>query len=75
MLGSHYREQLEKIFTDGVASGDVRDSVDCHFIAQSVISICNGFGDIIVRDPNVDVFDIARKCTDLLLHGTGPNQP
>ena len=74
-LGSHYREHLEKIFEDGVASGAVRKNLDCHFIAQSVISICNGFGDIIVRDPDADVFDLARKCTDLLLHGTGPLNP
>ena len=74
-LGSHYREHLESIFNDGVASGAVRENADCHFIAQSVISICNGFGDIIVRDPDADVFDLARKCTDLLLHGTGPLNP
>lgn len=73
-LGSRYREQLENIFTNGVASGAVRDTIDCHFIAQSVISICNGFGDIIVRDPDADVFELARKCTDLLLHGAGSHR-
>ena len=71
-LGSHYREQLETIFDSGKAAGIVRDSVDSHFMAQSVIGMCNGLGELIVRDPNADVFGLARKCTDLLLHGTAP---
>ena len=72
-LGSHYREQLEEIIGKGIAAGALRTSMDAHFAAQSVISICNGFGDIIVRDHDADVFDLARKCTDLLLKGMGNN--
>ena len=68
-LGSHYRQKLEGIFEDGVATGAVRDAVDCHFAAQAVIGICNAWGDIIVRDPSLDVLDIAQKCSDLLLNG------
>ena len=71
-IGSHYREQLEAIINEGIAAGEVRDSVDSHFMAQSVIGMCNGLGEIIVRDPDADVFDLAKKCTDLLLHGTVP---
>ena len=70
-LGSRYREQLETIINDGVAAGSVRDTIDSHFMAQSVIGMCNGLGEIIVRDADADVFDLARKCTDLLLQGTG----
>lgn len=72
-LGSRYREQLETIINDGVAAGRVRDTIDSHFMAQSVIGMCNGLGEIIVRDADADVFDLARKCTDLLLQGTGPD--
>ncbi len=70
-LGSRYRQQLEQIIDDGIAAGAVRDSIDSHFMAQSVIGMCNGLGEIIVRDPDADVFELASKCTDLLLHGTG----
>jgi len=69
-LGSRYREQLETIFDDAIAAGAVRDTIDSHFAAQSVIGICNSFGDFIVRDQDADVFDLARKCTDLLLNGS-----
>lgn len=69
-LGSRYREQLETIFEDGIAAGQLRDSVDGHFAAQSVIGMCNGLGDLIVRDPDLDVFDLVRKTTELLLSGT-----
>ena len=68
-LGSHYRQLLEGIFEEGVAAGVLRDTIDCHFAAQAVIGICNSWGDIIVRDPNLDIFDVIQKCTDLLLNG------
>ena len=72
-LGSRYRKQLETIINDGVAAGSVRDTIDSHFMAQSVIGMCNGLGEIIVRDADADVFGLARKCTDLLLQGTVPD--
>ena len=31
--------------------------------------MCNGWGDIIVRDPDLDLFDLIQKCTDLVLNG------
>ena len=68
-LGSHYRELLEGIFAEAVRTGSLRQETDCHFAAQAVIGICNAWGDIIVRDPDVDIFDIVQKCTDLLLNG------
>jgi len=68
-LGSSYRQQLEAIFDEGARTGALRDSIDCHFAAQAVIGMCNGWGDNIVRDPNLDLFDIIQKCTDLVLNG------
>ncbi|MCZ6619421.1 MAG: TetR/AcrR family transcriptional regulator [Gammaproteobacteria bacterium] len=68
-LGSGYRQLLEEIFEEGVQSGVLRQSIDCHFAAQAVIGICNAWGDIIVRDPDLDLFDIIQKCTDLLMNG------
>jgi hypothetical protein len=43
--------------------------MDCHFAAQAVIGMCNAWGDNIVRDPDLEVFSVAQKCTDLLLNG------
>jgi len=68
-LGSGYRQLLEEIFEEGVRSGALRESIDCHFAAQAVIGTCNAWGDIIVRDPDVDLFAIIQKCTDLLING------
>lgn len=68
-LGSSYRQMLEQIFEAGVADGAVRSDIDCHFAAQSVIALCNAWGDNIVRDRSLDVVDIAQRCSDLLLHG------
>ena len=60
---------LEDIFEEGVRSGTLRDSIDCHFAAQAVIGLCNAWGDLIVRNPDLDVFDVIQNCTDLLLNG------
>ena len=68
-LGSRYRQLLEGVFEAGVAAGALRDTLDCHFAAQAVIGLCNSWGDIIVRDPHLDIFDVIQKCTDLLLNG------
>jgi len=68
-LGSHYRQLLEGLFKDAVRNGEARAGLDCHFAAQSVIGLCNSWGELIVRDPQVDVFEVIRKCTDLLLNG------
>ena len=68
-LGSRYRQQLEGIFEEGAKSGAVRSSIDCHFAAQAVIGMCNAWGDLIVRDPGLDLFDVIQNCTDLLTNG------
>lgn len=74
-LGSRYRKELESIIDAGIAAGDVSKKIDSHFVAQSVIGICNGLGELIVRDNDVDVFDLVRKCTELLLNGLVTNHP
>ena len=74
-LGSHYREQLESIIEQGKVEGAVRETIDSHFMAQSIIGMCNGLGELIVRDQDIDVFALARKTTDLLLHGAVPTPP
>lgn len=68
-LGSGYRQMLEGIFEEGIREGVIRDTIDCHFAAQAVIGICNAWGDLIVRDPELDVFDVIQKSADLLLNG------
>ena len=68
-LGSDYRQRLEGIFEEGKETGAVRQSVDCHFAAQAVIGMCNAWGDLIVRDSDLDLFEVIQKCTDLLING------
>lgn len=68
-LGSSYRQQLEIIFEEGARTGVLRNTIDCHFAAQAVIGMCNGWGNLIVRDPNLNLFDLIQKCTDLVLNG------
>ncbi len=69
LQGSRYRQLLEGIFEEAAAAGALRPSVDCHFAALAVIGLCNAWGELIVRDPDLDVFELVQNCTDLLLHG------
>ena len=68
-LGSGYRQKLETIFDDAVQHGDLRPNLDCHFATQMVIGTCNAWGELIARDPDIDLFDVIRKCADLLSNG------
>jgi TetR/AcrR family transcriptional regulator, cholesterol catabolism regulator len=68
-LGSGYRQLLEGMFEEGIRQGVIRNSIDCHFAAQAVIGICNAWGDLIVRDPDLDIFDVTQRSADLLQNG------
>ena len=72
----HDAQQLiESMIDNAGVEGAVRSSIDSHFMAQSIIGMCNGLGDLIIRDPDIDAMALARKTTDLLLHGAVPDQP
>lgn len=68
-LGSHYRELLENTLRDGIAQGAVREDIDAHFIAYSVIGICNAWGAYLLRDQELDLFEITAQCSELVLRG------
>ena len=67
--GSRYRQMLEHIFEKGVDDGVLKKSVDCHFAALSVIGLCNSWGELLVRNHDLEVFGIVQSCTDMLLNG------
>ena len=73
-LGSGYRQVLEQLFERAVAAGELKPGLDCHFAAQTVIGLGNAWGDLIVRDPELDTVSLAQHCADLLLYGMTPDQ-
>jgi len=73
-VGSRYREQLESIFEAGIEAGAIRESIDSHFAAQTVIGVCNALGELIVRDDELNIFKLVQNCTDLMLHGLVPEK-
>ena len=68
-LGTGYRQQLEQIFEEGIRNGSIRRSIDCRFAAHAVIGMCNAWGEFIVRNPDMDLFQIIQNCADLLING------
>ena len=69
-LGSTYRELLEHILHQGVEQTVLRADVDAHFMAYSIIGICNSWGANLIRDESLDLFETIEQCTDLILYGT-----
>ena len=68
-LGSRYRQQLEGIFCEGVSSGQLREDIDCHFTALSLIGLCNYWGIQLLRNTPLKTEDVTVKCVDIMLHG------
>lgn len=69
-LGSAYRELLEGGLKEGIQKGVLRPDIDTHFIAYSIIGICNSWGANLVRDDRLDLFETIEQCSDLILYGT-----
>lgn len=69
-LGSTYRELLEQTLKQGIDTGVVRDDIDTHFIAYSIIGICNSWGANLIRDESLNMFETIEQCADLILVGT-----
>ncbi len=68
-LGTAYRELLETTLREGVEQGVLRADIDLHFVAYSIIGLCNAWGLNLIRDDSVELFDTVDACADLILHG------
>ena len=68
-LGTHYRRLLEQTLREGIEQTEVRADLDVHFVAYSVIGICNAWGANLVRDEELDLYDTIEQCADFVLHG------
>jgi AcrR family transcriptional regulator len=68
-LGSAYRKQLEKLFVDAVTGGKLKAELDCHFTALSLIGLCNHWGAMLSREPALDLKQVIKQCTALILQG------
>ena len=69
-LGTHYRQLLEQTLQEGIEQKAVRSDIDTHFIAYSIIGICNSWGANLVRHEELDLYDTIEQCADLILCGT-----
>ena len=69
-LGTQYRRLLENTLREGIEQNDVRKDIDTHFVAYSIIGICNSWGAILVRDEQQDLYETIEQCADLILRGT-----
>lgn len=71
--GSRYRQMLEELFQREVAVGNMPADTPCAFTTQSVIGLCNAWGDIIIRNDSIDLEDLSARCVDLVLKGVSYN--
>jgi AcrR family transcriptional regulator len=69
-LGTQYRQLLEATLQEGIDSGVLRPDINAHFIAYSIIGMCNSWGANLIRDESLNVFETIEQCSDLILIGT-----
>ena len=69
-LGTQYRELLENVLKEGIEKGHLRADVDTHFLAYSIIGICNSWGANLIRDDELGLYETIEQCSDLILYGT-----
>jgi len=69
-LGSEYRKLLERVIEKAIQHGQLRAELDAHFMAYSIIGVCNSWGANLIRDDELDLFETVEQCVDLLLYGT-----
>jgi len=69
-LGSTYRGLLEQVLREAVQEQVLRSDIDTHFVAYSIIGICNTWGANLVRDPVLNLFETIEQCSDFILYGT-----
>lgn len=69
-LGTTYRRLLEQTLQEGIEQGVVRPDIDTHFVAYSIIGVCNSWGALLFRDSKLNVFETIEQCSDLILYGT-----
>ena len=69
-FGSTYRELLEQVLRDAISIGVLRADIDTHFVAYSIIGICNAWGANLSRDSDLKLFETIEQCSDLILYGT-----
>ena len=68
-LGTRYRRLLEQTLKQGIAENVLRGGLDGHFIAYSIIGICNSWGGMLIRDDELDLYDTIEQCADFILNG------
>ncbi len=68
-LGSQYRELLEELIRNGINSGSLRNDLDPHFVAYSIIGLCNAWGGNLMRDGQLDLFETIQQCVDIIFGG------
>jgi AcrR family transcriptional regulator len=68
-LGTRYRQQLEQTLKEGIDQGVLSAELDTHFIAYSIILLCNSWGGELIRHEEIDLYDTIERCSDLILRG------
>lgn len=69
-LGTMYRRLLEQTLQQGIDQGVVHDTINTHFVAYSIIGICNFWGANLFRDESLNIFDTIEQCVDFIFNGT-----
>lgn len=68
-LGTRYRQRLEDTLNEGIEQKVLDPDTDTHFVAYSVILLCNSWGGELIRHHDIDLYETIERCADLVLRG------
>ena len=68
-LGTEYRTLLEDLLRKGIEAGLLRNDIDTHFVAYSIIGLGNAWGANLMRDESIDLSTTVERFSNLVLGG------
>ena len=68
-LGTEYRTLLEDLLRKGIEAGLLRNDIDTHFVAYSIIGLGNAWGSNLMRDESIDLSATVERFSNLVLGG------
>ncbi len=68
-LGTEYRTLLEDLLRKGIEAGLLRNDIDTHFVAYSIIGLGNAWGANLMRDESIDLSTTVERFCNLVLGG------
>ena len=74
-LSRRYEAVIGRIFSEGIASGELRDDIDAELGARSLLGLCNSATPWLRKPSDYTVEQVVQAFSDILISGVGAENP